>query len=450
MSIETTIENINNIYNNIDLQVQRIKTNVETSIDTVITRGNLTSSGNETIEDLPSLINSIETYKSYPNGTSWELISTIIYPTCICYGKGIWIVGSTSSVPIYSRDGKNWSEISLSAYLPYITYNDGMWVAATSTTNFIYYSTDGINWSLGNLTPLTNSDSVVSIEYGNYMWILQTMTTMYYSTDGINWSNCDLSNLNNFGLPNSFTFIWNSAGNQNNIMTCHYDNGVWVSLSNYGIIYSNDGITWYESNIISSNSIGTLSDGIMFANGIWVTGFNKNVLYSTDGMTWIHSNLTFSYYCSINFNNNIWMLSDCTTGRISYSTDGMTWTSIINNAELNFIMYHGDKWYHCSFYLNRDINAKYSLDSITWSKVSGSTYTPYIIGYNCGIYIGLSDNALCYSYDGINFIDFDDENLLLENITLSSNTILPQSFYKNGVWLISIGNKLFSSTCWEL
>ena len=62
-------------------------------------------------------------------------------------------------------------------------------------------------------------------------------------------------------ISGQFRFVYNA-------------NGIWVAGSTNGLYYSEDGITWTESNITSG-----YFECIYNANGIWVTGGDKYGLY---------------------------------------------------------------------------------------------------------------------------------------------------------------------------
>ncbi len=166
----------------------------------------------------------------------------------IAYGNNMWVaVGQQSTFApgtgnqfAYSFDGKNWVTSPTPEYSIFlggttVKYANGIWVAGgipndpltppiVNTRNRFAYSFDGINWQASPTpTPVDKIYAVVvSIEYGNNLWVATQssgvtgdhITETAYSTDGINW----VAN----PVPNIIS-EWAYGG-------LAYGNGVWVSI----------------------------------------------------------------------------------------------------------------------------------------------------------------------------------------------------------------------------
>jgi hypothetical protein len=222
----------------------------------------------------------------------------------------------------YSSDGINWTPSAsgnaiLDAGCYCVGWTGSLWVAGgDGTTYAIAYSYDGINWTGvtsglgGGRTFATNGR--VSVVGGS--------SGIVYSTDGINWTNS----------ATGFTLFGSGA-------TCFsiaYSGTVWVAggIGNTILAYSTDGIVWTEG------PDQTLFDYACFTvawNGsMWFAGgaFTPNtLLYSYDGIDWSSStsgNAFFTYVSSIAWNGTVWLVAGThnAASSLGYSPDGATWT----------------------------------------------------------------------------------------------------------------------------
>ncbi len=115
-------------------------------------------------------------------------------------GSRLWVQvarGSALGFPdqAISYDGYNWSGVSTGLDCTYGSFGNGIWVKSITgaSTKPLYYSYDGIIWSL-MVTSFPTSRTVQCLNFGNNRFVvgvrafLGTQLNIYYSDDGINWT----------------------------------------------------------------------------------------------------------------------------------------------------------------------------------------------------------------------------------------------------------------------
>ena len=199
-----------------------------------------------------------------------------------------------------------------------IYYNGSLWLAGGNTNGFIYYSSDGSNWTI-NTTETLSSGIIYNIIYADNKWVAVGENGLAYSTDGFNWTNninltnanlrCVAYNNNNWviggtignnwtlatlnNITSNFTPVPNGAftTDANRVL---YANNIWVAvgrdISPAEIQYSTDSVDWYAAintttDPPTSINFGGLQGGIALAygNGYWLAGGEKYIYGSSDG-----------------------------------------------------------------------------------------------------------------------------------------------------------------------
>ena len=281
--------------------------------------------GNSTSSNVPGTI--IYSY----NGMKWYDASGSGFTGAnggygLAYANGIWVAGGSNTVTggnilSYSTDGINWYYANntilttLTNHTYYtditwqsnaVTYQNGYWHACgTYNTKAIVYSTDGINWSgvdSSGITPTTNIKAN-TVFYANGIWLAGITNTsntnvIWYSTDGIHFSQAS-------GCTGTFCYQF------------AYQNGVWVAVGSFGILYSINGINWNTTYYNNSISINTAYN-INVINGVFVAGTSvsssniannvNTILYSYDGYNWFGSSITNTLK---DYNNNVTNYYSC-------------------------------------------------------------------------------------------------------------------------------------------
>ena len=244
----------------------------------------------------------------------------------ICYGNGKFVaIVKGSDAFAYSTDGINWTQGNMpsSNIWHSICYGNNKFVAIVNGSSIFAYSTDGITWTQGNMP---SSKSWRSVCYGNgkYVAVAESTNVFAYSTDGINWTEGT--------MPSSQQ--WRSV--------C-YGNDKFVAIASTNspsdvFAYSSDSITWTQSTLPSSQ----YWISVCYGNGKYVAiADSSDILtisaYSSDGITWvigasINTDAYRCYYKSIiYFNNSFYYIQTMKSGDDSYYTeiftslDGISW-----------------------------------------------------------------------------------------------------------------------------
>ena len=182
----------------------------------------------------------------------------------------------------YSTDGIDWTQGNMPSSQDWrsVCYGNGKYVAVAYNSNIIAYSTDGISWTEGNMP-----SSVTywwSVYYGKDKYVAVSgnrSNIMAYSTDGISWTRGTMP----------IRSSWYSV--------C-YGNGKYVAVGNTtNMAYSTDGISWTEGTMPSSKtwySVCYGKDKFVAVSG-GTNGSDSNIMaYSTDGISWTQGNMPSS------------------------------------------------------------------------------------------------------------------------------------------------------------
>lgn len=201
---------------------------------------------------------------SFSSGTETNFI--------FCYEWQCFL-GTGSSIMFISADGLSFSyESAISGFVPKkIGYNgNGLAViAGTSTSNSLYFSSNGKIWQGLGVSILGQYG--LCVYFNNNIWIAGSYNngqsnTMAYSYDGVTW----------VGLGKTvFTtecaaVIWGS------------NRFVAVGRGTVTAAYSYDGISWVRT----SNVFGTKGWNLSYAFGYFVCVATNGVWKSVDGITW--------------------------------------------------------------------------------------------------------------------------------------------------------------------
>lgn len=275
---------------------------------------------------------------SFPNVNNWVKF---------CYGNGKLIVISgdrtprTPNVFAYSTDGINWTEGNIPSdcnkiYWASICYGDGRFIVVGWHINYYLYSTDGINWIKGTL-PSNQTWNDVCYGNGKYVIIAQNTTSFVYSTDGINWTESN--------MPSKRTWYKLCYGNDKFVAISRLNGNI-----NSIFAYSSDGINWAESDSPSNQKW----NDICYGDGKYVAIVigSKIFAYSTDGINWTEGNMPMTLsWDSIAYNSTDHLFVSLGTmvipktesqqydnyTYIAYSKDGIKWSHMIMSKENHYI-----------------------------------------------------------------------------------------------------------------
>jgi hypothetical protein len=302
---------------------------------------------------------------------------------CICTDD-VWVASISYEGLYYSIDaGVSWNS-TINTDIQDLDYNNNMWIVATNKN--IYYSTDGINWTITNASPGSETYNYFDdIYYGNGTWIVRGYKKLCYSTDGVTW--------------NDSTAIYNATSSLD-MIECYGE--LWLANTSTGFYYSTNGINWTTIGITPS-----MFSTIYYENNMWLLFDNDNnvIYYSTDGILWSLCSIPEGILqYGIYHKNNMWFViimdddgSDLM--HLCQSTDGITWT--LTNISANYIniKYVIDKWI-VTTYNEIGLVSYYSLDGITWNNgpTTNFNYSSYYPAN--GMVVSWDNTGIKYSIDG--------------------------------------------------
>lgn len=268
-------------------------------------------------------------------------------------GKGIAYVDSkyylVSDVPAkvcVSEDLENWDEHLLNSnYLKggNIAYGNGVFVVcgskSTSTSTWIYRSTDGENWTPIQL-PTTVSFALHcnSVKFINNKFVIATngwetthrsggvitgideKIAFFESTNGINWT------LRLLVIPRGTNTNYKTAS----AMDIEYHNGTYVYVGNNGNIYTSSNlVNWNQR----TSGVSVKLVGISYGKGQFVvTGDQGTILTSSNGINWTKQDSgTDNYLIRSRYANGMYIACGY-NGSLLQSIDGISWTDIAGNT----------------------------------------------------------------------------------------------------------------------
>jgi hypothetical protein len=348
-------------------------------------------------------------------------------------------------------DGSRWVEVGTDA-LPVgtychtsVVYPGKMWVIGGNTgaaTANVYYSTDGIIWTLSGTIPVAVF-AHSSVVYNGKMWIIAGIaasnTRVYYSTDGITWTYV--------GVIPVATWYHTSVV---------YNGKMWVIGGEIGgytnkVYYSTNGKTWTDAGGAGLPSANGYSSCLTYNGKMWViggaTGTGREVYYSTDGAIWTPSGglLPVNTYAhrSVVYNGKMWVIGGFTgaaTANVYYSTDGIVWTQAgVNALPLvtyyhSSVVYNGKMWVIGGWRGGATSNVYSTVPQTSGLVVDGPRYlkrTPTAVSYaalRSDHYIGVTSTAairtitlpaVADAYAGKEYIISDESGLCsVNNITI--------------------------------
>lgn len=194
------------------------------------------------------------------NGIDWTAISVPLFAwTDVAYGNGLFVAvangGPTTERIMTSRDGISWTlNISnlLTISLNTVIFGNNEFIATSS--NIIYGSSDGINWSTKFVV---SPDVITSGLYGNEKYIFTTSGNAIYET-----------------VVNSNSLIRKNVNIANFSGKLYYANGLYFLTNTNGLWVSEDNINWNRRLTSSIN-------GVVYGNGVFAAiGTNTNFFAS--------------------------------------------------------------------------------------------------------------------------------------------------------------------------
>lgn len=286
-----------------------------------------------------------------PSG-GWKALSLPFSANAITFGDGKFVIVGEDSKFAYSTDGITWTTTAAfnNAKSPFsaVTYGNGKFVAIAESDydsslgreiSRTAYSTDAINWTLGEMP--FNSDWR-SVTYGNDKFVavcrMQGTSDAAYSIDGINWTEMTI------------------GVSSDQLGAVAYGNGKFVTFGHMGGgnddrtgYYSTDGINW-NTMTLPYLPISKEYTDITFGNGKFVAMTTEQFycVYSTDGINWTKITMPSSQqWHAVTYGNDKFVaVADAKADVCAYSTDGITWTemSMPKKGYWRDVVYGNDKF----------------------------------------------------------------------------------------------------------
>jgi hypothetical protein len=197
----------------------------------------------------------------------------------LTYGNGSFVAVGQGLIQTSTDNGNTWASFAVSNTLASITYSSdsGTFVALPDFfRDGVYTSTDGSTWTLSQTLPNIPSAST-SVTYGNgkFVAVMNGSSNVFYSIDGINWS-----------VGTSSSGPWSSVT---------HGNGKFVAVSNdgdYPVMFSSDGLGWttiaseyilYSINVDPAVALAMNHDGSVLAicNSYSVFVYTNQILTNT-------------------------------------------------------------------------------------------------------------------------------------------------------------------------
>jgi hypothetical protein len=105
------------------------------------------------------------------DGIDWTDLNTGFGSEEVLYSNGVFTTGNK-----YSTDGINWFSTNVNISARGITFGNGYFVLVPSTSNNIYYSTSGTNWTT---TPAASAAAFLDITFGNNTFVAVGQDTIF-------------------------------------------------------------------------------------------------------------------------------------------------------------------------------------------------------------------------------------------------------------------------------
>ena len=276
---------------------------------------------------------------SSTDGETWSWRISGNGPTTIVndilYGNGMWVVPIDGDIGyshvVYSENGINWISVPFDnldgtpIYEVRAAYADGMFILACD--NGVFYSEDGKNWSVSNLT-FYDYLHTRPVRAGG-VWVIACGHGVYTSVDGKSWV----------------------SGSITESAIAHYDNGMLVINTQDKLWHTKDAKGDQWATMLFSDTTGTLYPPFC-VNGTWYISKGK-AIYRFDGESWGDTGLKgsnrYRYLGGIcpRYSSGIYLIVENDVN-LYYSLDGINWTLCHSGANINDITCGGGMWHLCT------------------------------------------------------------------------------------------------------
>lgn len=309
-----------------------------------------------------------------------SLPTTITAGACSadCSNGGIWAALVTNKGVITSTDnGTVWNTTDItsgggSSYR--MIFGNGIFM--TNAQNKLIYSNDeGTTW---NVAEPSGAPDNKPIGYSNGYWIITSASMgSWYTQNGTSFTSTGIYNYQTFETPYDFVYFRNK----------------WVTATSKGLKYSTLAT---PSGFIASNITGSafncLATSSIQASPFIVAGGTNGIVWSNDGINWEQSNITTGSIKKIETNGSAWVAVG--TIGILYSSDGKNWSIVESIGPFNDVTYAAGKWIACSF---SSYGLYDSTDGTDWAQSNISSGKFYSVNVKNGRFVACGDNGIYYA-----------------------------------------------------
>lgn len=306
----------------------------------------------------------------------------------------VWAVGTTffassntNPVLLRSEDGISWEKIATSTGggCTSMSYENGRLFMLCGGA--FQTSTNGVNWTLTNVTPNFATNATRLYKFGPYYYLLSA-GGLFYSSDGL-----------------TFNRVASVAGMA--AVSMAYSGSVWVLVTQAAsgrpltVFKSTNGINFTQSarfvaTMFTSTGTSLLAQDIVYAGGKFVLLFNNSnsthlvfqpVYTSSDAVTWSPTALPYNAIGAGPIATDGSTILLPATNTIMKSTDGgATFAPVLalQNAGNGLIIYVDGVWI---FYNTVGRGLFISTDTTTWTMVAEVSDFPFTAVYKSGNYI---------------------------------------------------------------
>ena len=418
------------------------------------------------------------------NGVDWTRHTppgghSVLY--AVTFGNGIFVANGDSGNFLTSSDGIDWTVhggIHERVQEPAIAilelaFGNGYFLASSvnhSSADYVYYSTNGIDWAAGCLRCVGPSSAPFhadSFAIGNGQFITaNTEGEMFIATDPRQWSVLRVAeDLNGIAygagrfvaVGNRSTVLSSSDGrdwtyafggrknsNLPDLFGVAFGNNIFVAVGGSGpyMATSRDGSEWVEQNALALGTSEWLR-GVVFGNGLFVAAGERiegtathvpKIVISRDGTNWTYPAFTATTtgFNGVGYGNGVYVVVG-DQGAIVSSPDGTTWTVRASGTSqtLRAVTFHNGR-----FLAGGEAGTIVtSTDGANWSVSSPTSFASRGLGSGNGVIaVGnfQNDGRLHYSSDGLGW----------PGNSMAFSHVLNAVAYGNGSWM-AVGNDGF-------
>lgn len=233
----------------------------------------------------------------------------------VCYGGGKFVaVATDSNTAAYSTTGKEWSASTLhetATNWQSVCYGNGMFLAGGA--EYFASSTDAINWT--TISQPASDINCVRFLNGNFYAVGYEI---YRSSDGNTWERCSIGSFDTYS--------------KYQIMSIAYGNGVYVCVANGYSLYSYDGLNWSVTTMPQG-----IWNSVSFGNGTFTaSGSDAYSVYSSNGKTWASSSTRSRPVEGFGLCFGDGRFIAATIGGVLKSVDGHTWDVIEDYSDREY------------------------------------------------------------------------------------------------------------------